>query len=39
MEKVADARIDVKEKLMVFEVKDLYYLEVNLPYDVLEEES
>lgn len=38
MEKLSEARVDIKEKLLLFEVENLYYLEIHLPYLVLEDE-
>ena len=37
LKKVAEAKIDISEQKLVFDVKNLYYLEVKLPFPVLSE--
>mmetsp|Transcript_3509 Transcript_3509/g.7282 ORF Transcript_3509/g.7282 Transcript_3509/m.7282 type:complete len:634 (+) Transcript_3509:26-1927(+) len=36
LDKLSDASIDLQPKLLVFALKDIYYLEVKLPYEVEE---
>ena len=39
LESLADCKIDVKEKHLVFDVKGVYYLEVKLDFDVVEDKA
>lgn len=39
IENLKDCKIDIKDKLVIFEAKDTYYLEVKLTYDVEEEKA
>lgn len=39
LESLADCKIDVKEKHLVFDVKGVYYLEVKLDFDVVEDQA